>query len=114
MEVTQSFDFIPLMQEITTEYPHGSVNPVTLHDGSVIQLYKRDDEEIITSRREAIAALEETKENEQILTGILYLDPDSEDTHDILDTTDIPLNSLSEEELCPGNDVLQALNESLR
>ena len=114
MEATQSFDFIPLRQEITAEYPHGEVSPITLHDGSIIKLYKRDDAEVLTSRREAIAALEETKENEQILTGILYLDPDSEDTHEILDITHTPLNELGEEELCPGNDALQALNESLR
>lgn len=114
MEATQSFDFIPLMQEITTEYPHGTATPVALHDGSIINLYKREDKEIISSRRQAIAALEETKEDEQILTGILYLDPDSQDTHEILGTTDTPLNTFGEKELCPGNDVLQAYNDSLR
>ncbi len=57
---------------------------------------------------------EETKENEQILTGILYLDPDSEDTHEILGTIETPLNTLGEKELCPGNEVLQTFNESLR
>ena len=113
-EATQSFDFIPLMQEITAEYPHGTAAPVALHDGSIINLYKREDKEVISSRREAIAALEETKEREQILTGILYLDPESQDTHQILGTTETPLNTLGEKELCPGNDVLQAFNESLR
>lgn len=114
MEATQSFDFIPLMQEITTEYPHGTATPVALHDGSIINLYKREDKEVITNRRQAIAALEETKEDEQILTGILYLDPDSQDTHEILGTTDTPLNTFGEKELCPGNDVLQSYNDSLR
>ena len=114
MEATQSFDFIPLMQEITTEYAHGTATPVALHDGSIINLYKREDKEVITSRREAIAALEKTKEDEQILTGILYLDPDSQDTHEILGTTDTPLHTFGEKELCPGNDVLQAYNDSLR
>jgi len=114
MEATQSFDFIPLMQEITTEYAHGTATPVALHDGSIINLYKREDKEVITSRREAIAALEKTKEDEQILTGILFLDPDSQDTHEILGTTDTPLHTFGEKELCPGNDVLQAYNDSLR
>jgi len=114
MEATQLFDFIPLMQEITTEYPHGTTMPVTLHDGSIIKLYKREDKEIITSKRDAISALEDAKENHHILTGILYLDPDSEDTHQILGTVDTPLNSLGKEELCPGNDALQELNNSLR
>ena len=64
--------------------------------------------------KEAIAALEEAKSENQILTGIHYLNPDSEDFHGINNTTDIPLNQLTEAELCPGNDVLQAFNESLR
>ena len=58
--------------------------------------------------------LEEAKAEDQILTGILYLKPDSEDFHDINQTTDTPLNQLTEKELCPGNEVLQAFNESLR
>ena len=114
METTQTFDFIPMMQEITTEYPHGTTTPVRLHDGSVLNLYKREDKEIITNRGDAIAELEEAKRENNILTGILYLDPDSEDTHDIINTTETPLNSLDEKELCPGNEVLQAINESLR
>ena len=114
MEVTSTFDFIPLMQEITTEYEHGTNIPVTLHDGSIINLYKREDKEVITNKKDAIASLEEAKSFEQILTGILYLNPNSEDFHEINNTTDTPLNTLTEKELCPGNEMLQSLNESLR
>lgn len=114
MEATNTFDFIPLRQEITTEYPHGTTTPVALHDGSIINLYKREDKAVITSKREAIASLEDARAEEQILTGILYLNPDSEDTHDILGTTDTPLNTLTETELCPGDKALQEFNESLR
>lgn len=114
LEITNTFDFIPLRPEIVTEYPHGTSIPVTLHDGSIINLYKREDREVITSRREAINALEEAKSAEQILTGILYLNPDSADFHDINKTTATPLNQLGEAELCPGNEVLQAFNDGLR
>lgn len=114
MEATATFDFIPLQQEITTEYEHGTTIPVSLHDGSIITLYKREDKEVITNKKDAINSLEEAKAEDQILTGIIYLNPESEDFHDINQTTDTPLNQLTEEELCPGNEVLQALNESLR
>jgi len=114
IEATGTFDFIPLRQEITTEYPHGAAIPVPLHDGSIINLFKREDKEVITSKRDAIASLEDAKIADHILTGILYLDPESEDTHDILGTTDTPLNQLNESDLCPGNDALQAFNQSLR
>ncbi len=114
MEATATFDFIPLQQEILTEYDHGSTIPVSLHDGSIITLYKREDKEIITNKKDAINSLEEAKAEDQILTGIIYLKPDSEDFHDINQTTDTPLNQLAEKELCPGNDTLQAINDSLR
>jgi 2-oxoglutarate ferredoxin oxidoreductase subunit beta len=114
MEATATFDFIPLQQEILTEYDHGSTIPVSLHDGSIITLYKREDKEVITNKKDAINSLEEAKAQDQILTGILYLKPDSEDYHDINQTTDTPLNQLTEKELCPGNEVLQAFNDSLR
>ena len=87
---------------------------MTLHDGSIITLFKREDKEIITNKKDTINSLEEAKANDQILTGILYLNPDSEDFHEINQTTDTPLNQLTEEDLCPGNEVLQAFNESLR
>jgi 2-oxoglutarate/2-oxoacid ferredoxin oxidoreductase subunit beta len=114
MEVTNTFDFIPLRPEITTEYPQGTSIPVTLHDGSIINLYKREDKEIVTSRREAINALEQARSASQVLTGILFLNPDSMDFHDINQTTATPLNRLGEKDLCPGNEVLQAFNDSLR
>ena len=114
MEATATFDFIPLRQEIVTEYDHGTDIPVILHDGSVINLYKREDKEIMTSKKDAMTALEEARSRNQILTGILYLNPDSEDFHSINNTTDTPLNRLTEPDLCPGNEVLQAFNESLR
>ncbi|THB73688.1 MAG: 2-oxoacid:ferredoxin oxidoreductase subunit beta [Desulfobulbaceae bacterium] len=114
MEATGTFDFIPLMQEITTDYDHGTTVPVTLHDGSIVKLKKREDKEVISSRKLAISAMEQAKEEDSILTGILYLDPESEDTHEILGTTQTPLNTLGERELCPGNKVLQEFNRSLR
>jgi len=40
VEATGTLDYIPLRQEITTEYEEGATQEVTLHDGSVIYLYK--------------------------------------------------------------------------
>jgi len=113
-EATNTFDFIPLRPEITTEYPHGTAIPVPLHDGSVLNLYKREDKEVITSKKDAINDLEDAKSRDQILTGILYLNPDGEEYHQISNTTESPLNTLTETELNPGNKVLQEFNESLR
>ena len=114
MEATGTFDFIPLRQEIKADYRDGTITPITLHDGSVINLKKSEDRKVISSKKEAVNALANAKEADSLLTGILYLDPESRDIHEILGTTEKPLNQLSEKELCPGNDILAAFNDSLR
>lgn len=114
MEATSTVDFIPPRQEITIQYEKGTTQSVTLHDGSVIHLHKTDDSIDITTRRSAINALELYREKGRILTGILYINEDLKDTHDILETTDTPLNSLTKKELCPGDQTLQQILENYR
>ena len=50
----------------------------------------------------------------QIVTGLLYVDPDSEDLHTHLNTVDTPLNQLDAKTLCPGTAALEKINASLR
>ena len=113
-EATSTFDFIPLMQEITTDYDDGTTIPVPLHDGSIIHLHNNDEDIAVTSRRSAIDALERHRQLGQILTGILHINEDIEDTHAILGTSITPLNALTEKELCPGADTLQQIIEKYR
>ncbi len=113
-EATNTFDYVPFKQEITTDYEDGATESVVLHDSSVIHLHKTDSSIHVTDRRQAVDALEEHKKKGLILTGVLYIDPDSEDTHHILNTSQQPLNTLGEKDLCPGNEALQSINESCR
>jgi len=50
----------------------------------------------------------------QVVTGLLYVDPDSEDMHAHLDTVERPLNTLNASDLCPGTSALDKINASLR
>jgi 2-oxoglutarate ferredoxin oxidoreductase subunit beta len=50
----------------------------------------------------------------EVVTGLLYVHPDSGDLHEYLSTVETPLNQLSERELCPGSVTLDRLNASLR
>ncbi len=113
-EATNTFDFVPFRQEITTEYKEGATEAVTLHDNSIIYLHKGESVNHVTDRRQAVDQLEEHKERGQILTGVLYIDPESEDTHEIIKTVDKPLNLLGEQDLCPGSEELEKINESFR
>ncbi len=114
MEATGTVDFVPMHQEITTRYEEGASQEVCLHDGSVIHLRKGNNEYNLRDRQAAMGAIEQHKAEGQILTGLLYMDPDSLDLHSVVDTSDRPLNSLTEEELCPSLQALDNINESLR
>lgn len=113
MEATGKVDFVPVRSEITADYAPGFSQEITLHDGSVIHLYK-DDKLDCTSRSSAMSAIQKYQDKGQILTGLLYVDPDSRDFHKIQSTVKQPLSDLSEDELCPGSRALTAINASLR
>lgn len=114
LEATHTFDFIPYCEEIVGYFSNGSTTPIVLHDGSTLKLCKLRENSDITRKSTAISEIEKAKEDNQILTGILYLDPESKDTHEILETSATPLNTMGEKELCPGNRVLRGINDSFR
>ena len=62
----------------------------------------------------AVNAIQDSIEKGNVLTGLLYINEDSNDLKEILNLTDTPLNKLSEKELCPGSESLKKINESLR
>ncbi|WP_372765482.1 2-oxoacid:ferredoxin oxidoreductase subunit beta, partial [Litorivivens sp.] len=109
LAATGTVDFVPVKQEITTSYEAGESQEVTLHDGSVVHLQKADTELDISSRRSALKLIKDYKAKDQILTGLLYMDEDSRDLHEIIGTSNKPLRSLTESDLCPGQKVLDNL-----
>ncbi len=113
-EATGTVDFVPMREEITTSYRAGSSSEVTLHDGSVLHLHKASDDFDPFNRTSSMLALENYREKGKILTGLIYMLKDSRELHEVLDTSSRPLNTLTENELCPGNKMLQNINASLR
>lgn len=114
IEATSIFDFVPEQEEIKVSYGSGTNANVTLHDGSVIQLHKLNPGWDPTDRKVSVNRMEKAKEDGQILTGLLYVNPDSKDLHEVLDTVDEPLNTLAEDKLCPGLDALNKINAGFR
>lgn len=107
-------DFVPSANEITTEYAPGETQTVPLHDGTIVNLKKTRDDYDPLNKRRAVDALHESRENNTILTGLLYVNPEQPVFHDIMGVTSTPLNALTQAELCPGSDALDAINRSLR
>jgi 2-oxoglutarate ferredoxin oxidoreductase subunit beta len=114
VEATATVDFVPQMSEITTEYAEGSIKKVMMHDGSYIQLHKVADGWDPLNRISAMNAVQSARVKGEILTGLLYMNPESQDLHEVINTTKIPLNTLEKDALCPGNEVLVGINAELR
>ncbi|MFN3487721.1 MAG: 2-oxoacid:ferredoxin oxidoreductase subunit beta [Emticicia sp.] len=112
IEATSTVDFVPIMEEITANYEDSK--EITLHDGSALQLQKLHQGWNPEDKLSAMIALQNAKEKGEILTGLVYIEPNTNALHDVLQTTKTPLNTLKEDLLCPGIDALEALNESLR
>ncbi len=114
IEATAALDYVPQKAEITADYAEGGTHLVTLHDGSQVLLRKLDAEWIPTDRAAAIKRLHQARTQGEILTGLIYLEPDGRDLHALLNTVGRPLNSLSEEDLCPGSAALERINTESR
>jgi 2-oxoglutarate ferredoxin oxidoreductase subunit beta len=67
-----------------------------------------------TDRIAAMNQVQALAASGEIATGLLYVDAQAGDMHQALNTVAKPLNALREAELCPGADVLEKLNASLR
>jgi len=107
-------DIVSERDEITVDYEPGSVQRVTQHDGSVLALRKLPSDYDPTDRLAAISHLLAHQARGEIVTGLLYVDPDAEELHDYLGTVATPLNRLGDAELTPGAAALKAMNDSLR
>ena len=113
VEVVQA-DFVLPAASITTEYAAGSVRNVMLHDGSWVRLRKIADNYDPTDRDRSYAYIRERQKEGEIVTGLLYLSPDSRDVHDQGNTVETPLVELPYEALCPGSAELDKLQTRFR
>jgi 2-oxoglutarate/2-oxoacid ferredoxin oxidoreductase subunit beta len=107
-------DVITGREEITVDYAPGTVELVQQHDGSTLRLRKLDNASDVHDRIGAMTHLQERHAAGEIVTGLLYVDPNPRDLHQHLKTADAPLNGLQEASLVPGAAALDKLNASLR
>ncbi|HEY1328585.1 MAG TPA: 2-oxoacid:ferredoxin oxidoreductase subunit beta [Casimicrobiaceae bacterium] len=113
-ESVNRLDFMPTREPITAQYAPGSVRDIVLHDGGLLRLRKLDDAYDPADKVAAMAYLESRRAQGEVVTGLLYVHPDSADLHDAMQTVDAPLNALGDTELVPGSTGLAAVNGSLR
>ncbi|MDE0177762.1 MAG: 2-oxoacid:ferredoxin oxidoreductase subunit beta, partial [Gammaproteobacteria bacterium] len=109
-----SADFIAPGEEITVDYDSGALEDVAMPDGSTLRLRKLDEDYDPRDRIQALTQVQRSAEAGEVVTGLLYVDADAADCHDVLGTPTAPLNSLDESVLCPGAEALAGVNAQLR
>jgi 2-oxoglutarate ferredoxin oxidoreductase subunit beta len=113
-EAVNRLDFMPARAPIVADPPQGGVEDVVLHDGGTIRLRKLAADYDPRDKLNAMTYLESRRAAGEVVTGLLYVHPDSRDLHDALATTATPLNALADADLVPGRRALDAFNASLR
>jgi len=110
----QDISYIMAREEIMIEgeFEPGSVKEVALHDGSTIILKKVARDYDPTNLIEAYRLLSEASDENYLLTGLIYLNPDQPTFADIYDLPeDRPLNRLPEERLRPKPETIHMIND---
>jgi len=112
-EQIQDVTFIPYFEEIHVDYEPGTTREVELHDGSRMVLRKLGEEHDPTDRLATIRLLEESRERDQLLTGLLYVDESMEDFATREKLPERPLRDLGEDDLRIGREDFAALMSEL-
>jgi 2-oxoglutarate ferredoxin oxidoreductase subunit beta len=107
-------DFIQPAEEIKAAYEQGSAMPVEMHDGSKIVFRKVNEDYDPTSRAAAFSFLRDSVNAGEIITGLLYIDAEAGDMHDLSGSVDTPLAKIPYEELNPGSKTLDTLMDRYR
>ena len=113
VEVVQA-DFVLPTSAITTAYAPGTVSTVMMHDGSSVRLRKVDETYDPIDRDRAYAYIRERQKDGEVVTGLLYISPDSSDVHEQNNTVAVPLTQLAHKDLCPGSAELEKLQARFR
>jgi pyruvate/2-oxoacid:ferredoxin oxidoreductase beta subunit len=113
-EAVNMLDIMIGRETIKVDYEPGKVVTVQQHDGTYLRLRKLNDEYDPSDRLAAQNFLARHAAKGEVVTGLLYMDPEANDLHAHFDTVPKALNTLGEGELCPGQVALDRLNAGLR
>ncbi|MGE5109459.1 MAG: 2-oxoacid:ferredoxin oxidoreductase subunit beta [Acidobacteriaceae bacterium] len=113
-EPLHDVNFVPSFEDIAIEYDPGTSISVTMHDGSQLRLRKLEEDYDPTSKLNAIKRMAEAKENNEVLTGVFYVNPKAPTFLDMIDMTEDTLATLPQERIRPSREALEQIMEELR
>ncbi len=105
-EPLHELSFVPVFDDIGVEYDAGTTVDVRLHDGSHLQLHKLEESYDPRQKPQAVQRILEAQMRGEVLTGVLYVDPEAPTFLDRLGLVEAPLATLPEESVRPSRAVL--------
>jgi 2-oxoglutarate/2-oxoacid ferredoxin oxidoreductase subunit beta len=113
-DAVNRLDVILPRDPLEAEYEPGTMTEVRQHDGSILRLRKIDADYDPSDRNSALGFLSRKAAEREIVTGLLFVDPDGPHLHESLGTIDTPLNALKDADLVPSLSALDKINASFR
>ena len=113
-ERINDFTYVPPQEEIRVDYAPGEAQAVTLHDGSRIVLKKLDASHDPTDRMAAMRLLEEAREKQHFITGLIYLDEERPGLAEHERLGRLPLAGLTQSQLRPSRESLEAVMAGMK
>jgi 2-oxoglutarate ferredoxin oxidoreductase subunit beta len=113
-EPINELGFVPSFEEIDVDYNSGEIYEVEMHDGSNLRLRKLLEDYDPTDKANAVRTLMESRDSDEILTGVFYINTEMPTFIDLLNVVDEPLATLPESVTRPPKEVLEKLMANLR
>ncbi|MGA3082436.1 MAG: 2-oxoacid:ferredoxin oxidoreductase subunit beta [Terracidiphilus sp.] len=113
-EPINEIGFVASFDEIEVDYDSGQIYEVEMHDGSSLRLRKLLPDYDPTDKANAVRTLMESAANDEILTGVFYIDTQKATFIDQLNIVEEPLATLPESLTRPPRAALDTLMAALK
>jgi 2-oxoglutarate ferredoxin oxidoreductase subunit beta len=108
------FGWVPPAEEIElNDHEPGDVRDIEMPDGSHIRLRKLEEDYDPTDKAAALALLQESEENLELITGLIYFNNVRESLAEASDLPDTPLAHLGADQIRPSADSLKQMMDEL-
>ena len=105
--VATESDFVPHANEIVAHIGRTGTTSIRMHDGSVLNFTRVPEDYDVRNREGAMAYLREHQG--EVVTGVLFVDEDVPEMHEMNNTPAEAITSLPFNKLCPGSTALETL-----
>jgi len=105
--------FVPPVKAIKVQYEKGETLEVPLYDGTNIILKKLAQDYEPTDRARALGMLEKANDRNELITGLIYINPKQKALFDLYNLPETALNRLSVEKLRPTVESLDEINQMM-